>query len=88
MDYTLVADSSRGERVVDHGREFDPEITIPNGGWNAPLTDLAGFRSFLVFNPGTRATVMGVVNTTNETRPEESGGAFQTAVTAAQQLLR
>jgi CubicO group peptidase (beta-lactamase class C family) len=154
-NYTLMADSGRGERVVDNGRDFNPGITIPNGGWNAPLGDLAlwarfltgatgndperarldeivlrrstleemwrpvvatgegqsvglgfflrdldgirlvghtgeqaGFRSFLFFNPATREGVVGVVNTTDEARPDESGRAFQAAVAAAQQLLR
>ena len=154
-NYTLVADSGGPERVVDNGRDFNPGITIPNGGWNAPLGDLvlwtrfltgasggdaerarldavvlrrstleemwqpvlpagegqsvglgfflvdlagtrlvghtgsqAGFRSFLFFNPATRAGVIGVVNTGNDARPEESGRAFLAAVSAAQQLLR
>lgn len=154
-NYTLVRDSTGVERVVDNGREFDPGITIPNGGWNAPATDLvrwvafltgagepgrrarfdqvlgratlremwrpvvavggespesmglsfflrplggdtlvghtgeqAGFRSFVYFNPGTRAAVIGVVNTTNDARPEESGRAFRGALEAAVRLLR
>jgi CubicO group peptidase (beta-lactamase class C family) len=32
---------------VAFGREFDPGITIPNGGWNAPLADLASYVAFL-----------------------------------------
>jgi CubicO group peptidase (beta-lactamase class C family) len=155
-NYTLVQDSTGAERVEDNGREFNPGITIPNGGWNAPLSDLllwarfltgatggeaergkldevvlkratleemwrpvvpvgppgesvglgffltdldgtrlvghtgeqAGFRSFLYFNPRTRAGVAGVVNTTDDARGEESGRAFQTALRAAQMLLR
>ena len=46
-NYTLVKDSSGVERVVDNGRDFDPGITIPNGGWNAPLEDLATWIGFL-----------------------------------------
>ena len=30
-----------------NGRDFDPGITIPNGGWNAPLADLATYAAFL-----------------------------------------
>jgi CubicO group peptidase (beta-lactamase class C family) len=45
-NYTVVRDST-GERVVANGREFDPGITIPNGGWNAPLSDLAIWARFL-----------------------------------------
>ncbi len=41
------ASGGAGERIVDHGAEFDPGITIPNGGWNAPLTDLAAYLAFL-----------------------------------------
>ncbi len=46
-NYTLVRDSAGQERVVDNGAEFDPGITIPNGGWNAPVTDLARWMAFL-----------------------------------------
>lgn len=31
----------------DYGAEFDPGITIPNGGWNAPLEDVATYIGFL-----------------------------------------
>jgi CubicO group peptidase (beta-lactamase class C family) len=34
-------------RVRANGRDFDPGITIPNGGWNAPLADLATYAAFL-----------------------------------------
>lgn len=54
-NYTLVRDSL-GVRVVANGREFDPGITIPNGGWNAPLADLATWASFLTgASPGDTA---------------------------------
>lgn len=46
-NYSLVRDSSGQEHVQDNGREFDPGITIPNGGWNAPLADLATYLAFL-----------------------------------------
>jgi CubicO group peptidase (beta-lactamase class C family) len=47
-NYTVVHDSATGrEHVQDNGREFDPGITIPNGGWNAPLADLATYLAFL-----------------------------------------
>ena len=35
------------EVVQDNGADFDPGITIPNGGWNAPLGDLAIYLAFL-----------------------------------------
>jgi CubicO group peptidase (beta-lactamase class C family) len=41
-NYALVRDSATGAlRRVDHGAEFDPGITIPNGGWNGPIGDVA-----------------------------------------------
>ncbi len=45
--YAIVRDSAGREVVKDYGREFDPGITIPNGGWNAPLGDLATYLAFL-----------------------------------------
>ncbi len=33
--------------LQDHGIDFDPGITIPNGGWNAPVTDLVRWLSFV-----------------------------------------
>jgi CubicO group peptidase (beta-lactamase class C family) len=47
-NYTIRRDSSRGEVMVTNGRDFDPGITIPNGGWNAPLADLATYTAFLM----------------------------------------
>lgn len=52
-NYTLVRDSAGAERVLDNGSEFDPGITIPNGGWNAPMTDLARWMAFLSGSAGT-----------------------------------
>ena len=46
-NYTVVRDSTGHESVRDNGTDFDPGITIPNGGWNAPLADLATYVSFL-----------------------------------------
>jgi CubicO group peptidase (beta-lactamase class C family) len=47
-NYTVKRDSSSGRvSVVANGRDFNPGITIPNGGWNAPLGDLARYASFL-----------------------------------------
>ncbi len=45
--YHLTRDSAGGERVVAGGRDFDPGVTIPNGGWNAPLDDVAMWMAFL-----------------------------------------
>ncbi|MGI8497306.1 MAG: serine hydrolase domain-containing protein [Gemmatimonadaceae bacterium] len=46
-NYTLMRDSAGRELVRDNGSDFDPGITIPNGGWNAPLGDLAAYLAFL-----------------------------------------
>jgi CubicO group peptidase (beta-lactamase class C family) len=48
-NYTVQRDSSGREAVVANGRDFDPGITIPNSGWNAPLGDLAAYASFLTY---------------------------------------
>lgn len=45
--YTVGRDAGGAERVVANGREFDPGITIPNGGWNAPVDDVARWFAFL-----------------------------------------
>lgn len=49
--YVIRRDGAAGPRAEAIGREFDPGITIPNGGWNAPLGDLAAYATFLL---GTR----------------------------------
>src|SRR5581483_3896852 len=46
-NYTLIKDSTGREMVRDNGTDFDPGITIPNGGWNAPLGDLATYIAYL-----------------------------------------
>ena len=47
-NYEIVRDSStRAARLVDNGADFDPGITTPNGGWNAPLGDLVTYVAFL-----------------------------------------
>jgi CubicO group peptidase (beta-lactamase class C family) len=46
-NYTLEADSAGRERMAANGRDFDPGITRPNSGWNAPLSDLATYLAFL-----------------------------------------
>jgi CubicO group peptidase (beta-lactamase class C family) len=49
--YTLRADSSGHERVDSNPREFNPGITIPNSGWNAPVDDLVAYVAFLAGAP-------------------------------------
>ena len=156
-NYTVTRDSAGHESVVANGRDFDPGITIPNGGWNAPLGDVArwvafltdapaadtaarrvhqgvlahaslaemwrplcpadseapgdsvglsffmltrggtrfightgqqaGFRSFLYFDPKTRAAVIAAFNTTNEARAAESTRGFNAVRDAALELI-
>ena len=52
-NYYVRRDSvTRRDSVIDNGADFDPGITIPNGGWNAPLDDLATYLAFLTNAPG------------------------------------
>jgi CubicO group peptidase (beta-lactamase class C family) len=47
-NYTVVRDSASGrDSALANAREFDPGITVPNSGWNAPLSDLAIYASAL-----------------------------------------
>jgi CubicO group peptidase (beta-lactamase class C family) len=155
--YTVHADSGRVHTDANP-REFDPGITIPNSGWNAPIGDLvtyvaflthadggdtavahrydgvlrhatleemwrpvvpltaggsmdeafglsfyvyrrggttvvghtgeqSGFRSFLYFDPHTMLGVVGVVNTTNEARPDASNQGWDTLTHGAVALV-
>ncbi len=58
-NYTIVMDSAtQRPRLVENATEFDPGITVPNGGWNAPVGDLARWAAFLtntVLPGGSRA---------------------------------
>ncbi len=40
-----------GDSVADLGADFDPGITIPNSGWNAPVADVARYLAFLTGAP-------------------------------------
>ena len=46
-NYYVAKDSAGRVGVKANGRDFNPGITIPNGGWNAPLGDLATYVAFL-----------------------------------------
>lgn len=35
------------DTIISYGRDFDPGITIPNGGWNAPVADVVTWIGFL-----------------------------------------
>jgi CubicO group peptidase (beta-lactamase class C family) len=45
--YHVVRDSAGAIAVRAGGREFNPGVTIPNSGWNAPLADVAAWMGFL-----------------------------------------
>jgi len=49
--YVLRDSGATVTRVTANGRDFDPGITIPNGGWNAPMGDLAAYLAFLTNAP-------------------------------------
>jgi CubicO group peptidase (beta-lactamase class C family) len=52
-NYYVRRDSvTKRDSVIDNGADFDPGITIPNGGWNSPLDDLATYLAFLTNSPG------------------------------------
>lgn len=54
-NYYVSRDSvSKRDTVIDNGADFDPGVTIPNGGWNSPLDDLATYLAFLTNAPGGR----------------------------------
>ena len=43
-NYTVQRDSATGrDSAIANAREFNPGITVPNSGWNAPLGDLATY---------------------------------------------
>ena len=44
------------DSLEDVGADFDPGITIPNGGWNAPIEDVATYAAFLLGRPADAAT--------------------------------
>src|ERR1700733_12552457 len=46
-NYTRLRDGNGNEVTVDNGTDFDPGITMPNGGGNAPLPDLVSYLAFL-----------------------------------------
>jgi CubicO group peptidase (beta-lactamase class C family) len=46
-NYTRRKDATGLELVADNGADFDPGITIPNGGWNAPLSDFVTYLAYL-----------------------------------------
>ena len=46
--YYVRRDSTGRDSLVDVGADFDPGITIPNGGWNAPIDEVARWMSALM----------------------------------------
>jgi CubicO group peptidase (beta-lactamase class C family) len=52
--YHVERDSAGTVTVRAGGRDFDPGVTIPNGGWNAPIDDVATWMAFLTGRAGPR----------------------------------
>ncbi|HEX7832581.1 MAG TPA: serine hydrolase domain-containing protein [Thermoanaerobaculia bacterium] len=50
-NYSVTKNEAGAEQINDRGPDFDPGITTPNGGWNAPLDDVARFAAFLTGKP-------------------------------------
>jgi len=50
--YVVKRDENGKWNAIDYGADFDPGITIPNGGWNAPLADVVAYISFLTGSTG------------------------------------
>lgn len=83
----LAAERSHGYRVegdgvADLGADFDPGVTIPNSGWNAPVDDLARYIGFLTgapADPATRAREESVL--TRRTLEEMWAPAVETGAT-------
>ncbi|MCD9005713.1 beta-lactamase family protein [Luteimonas sp. XNQY3] len=49
--YLVQRDATGAAALRELDGEFDPGITIPNGGWNAPLADAATYVGFLTGAP-------------------------------------
>ena len=50
-NYYVRKDSAGTESLIDNGPDFNPGITTPNGGWNAPMADLAAYVAWLTGQP-------------------------------------
>lgn len=48
----LISRQDGALQVEQESGEFDPGITIPNGGWNSPLADVAAYIGFLIHATG------------------------------------
>jgi CubicO group peptidase (beta-lactamase class C family) len=44
------------DSVADLGADFDPGVTIPNSGWNAPVLDMVRYLAFLTGYPADSAS--------------------------------
>ncbi len=50
--YIVETGAGGKKKTVDYGGEFNPGITIPNGGWNSPIEDVAAYIAFLAYATG------------------------------------
>ena len=76
--YHLARDRSHGYRIADSltdiGADFNPGVTIPNSGWNAPLDDLATYLAFLT-GSSDKTSVLGRKTLEEMWRPVRPTGA-------------
>ncbi|MGE3175335.1 MAG: serine hydrolase [Planctomycetota bacterium] len=54
-----------GDRVTDHGADFDTGVTVSNGGLNAPLPDMARYLAFLLGAAAPTDPAAAVLNRTS-----------------------
>jgi len=62
--YHVERDSTGAFAVRPGGRDFDPGVTIPNGGWNAPIADLAAWIAFLTGRSGPATPADAIIHRT------------------------
>jgi CubicO group peptidase (beta-lactamase class C family) len=79
--YSVEYDEAGQPQVIDQGREFDPGITVPNGGWNAPIDDVAAYIGFLT-------GASGAFNTANGLKGDDNRRSFDAVYQQVMELLR
>jgi CubicO group peptidase (beta-lactamase class C family) len=79
--YYVRRDSAGRDSLVDIGADFDPGITIPNGGWNAPVDDVAVWMSALMGTAGAevlpRASIEEMWTPVVDVGPDPGSGATE-----------
>ena len=79
--YYVRRDSTGRDSLIDVGADFDPGITIPNGGWNAPVEDVAKWMSALMgsaeFSVLPDSTVGEMSRPVVEVGPDSASGGIE-----------